>query len=276
MCKKGRKTAVRFGTAVQGLFGAFGGTGAVGCPALEGVTLDRAEDALTQAGHGLFEVFEQVFDLLPLGVAVGRAGVVHDGQRVPGSERADVILGRIEQRADQGDARAVEEGHGLEARNASFVKQGQHVGLDHVVKVVAERDLFAARGERGLVQRAAAHLGTQRAGVFLLPDIEDNLLDLGRDADVFHAQLVAQRLYRREVHLLITHLERNSDDLELLGVKGAQFGQRDQQRKRVLAAGYADRDTVAVLDHVVMVHRTADVREHFLHGLVSKILWFGG
>ena len=35
---------------------------------------------------------------------------------------------------------------------------------------------------------------------------------------------------------------------------------RAQPRPRVLAAGYADRDTVAVLDHVGMVHRTADVR----------------
>ena len=140
--------------------------------------------------------------------------------------------------------------------------------------MVAERDLFAARGLCGLVQRAAAHLGAQRAGVFLLADIEDDQPDLGRDADVLDAQLVAQHPDRGKVHLCIAHLERDRDNLEFLRVERAQLCQRDQQRERVFAAGYADRDAVAVLDHMVMVHRAADVREHFLHGLCLVFLCF--
>ena len=140
--------------------------------------------------------------------------------------------------------------------------------------MVAERDLFAARGLCGLVQRAAAHLGAQRTGVFLLADVEDDRADLGRNADVLDAQLVAQRPDGGKVHLRVAHLERDRDDLELLRIERAQLCQRDQQRERVLAAGHADRDAVAVLDHMVMVHRAADVREHFLHGLCLVFLCF--
>ena len=200
---------------------------------------------------------------------------MHDGQRVPLGERADVILGRVQQRADERDARPVEVGDRLEAGDAPLIKQGEHIGLDHIVKMVAERDLFAARGLGGLVQRAAAHFGAQRAGVFLLADVENDLGDLGRDADVFDAQLVAQRSDGGEVHLRVAHLERDGDDLELFGIERAQPGQRGQQRKRILAAGYADRDAVALLDHMVMVHRAADIGKHFLHGGFSEILWIG-
>ena len=97
-----------FQAAAGGLLGrVLGRSRAVGRPALEGIALDRAEDALAQAGHGLLEVFEQVLDLLPLGVAVRRAGVVHDGQFVPRGERADIVLGRVQQRPDERDARPV-------------------------------------------------------------------------------------------------------------------------------------------------------------------------
>ena len=149
---------------------------------------------------------------------------------------ADVYKRQIQQRPDERDSSAVKKGYRLEAGDAALIKQRKHIGLHHVVKVVAERDLFAAGGLRGFVQRATAHLGAQRAGVLLLADIEDDRANLGRDADIFHAQLVAQRLDRREIHLRVAHLERDGHDLEFLGVKCPQLRQRDEQRERILAA----------------------------------------
>ena len=188
---------------------------------------------------------------------------------MPLGERADIILGRVQQRTDERDACSVKVGHRLEAGDTPLVKQREHVSLDHVVKVVAERDLFAARGLGSLVQRAAAHFGAQRTGIFLLADIKDDRPNLGRNADVLDAKRVAQRPNGGEVHLRIAHFERDGDDLKLLRIERAQPRQRNQQRKRVLAAGYADRDAVAFLDHMIVVHRTADVGEQFLHEYAS-------
>ena len=194
---------------------------------------------------------------------------MHDRQLMALCERADEILRHIKQRADERDVGAVEVGHGLEARDAALIEQREHIRLDHIIEMVAEGDLVAACGLRGLVQRAAAHLRAQRTGVFLVADVENDRSDLGRDADVFYTETVAERLHRREIHFVVAHFERDRDDFELFGIETAELRQRDEQGERVLAARNADRHAVAFLYHIVMVHRAADIREHFLHGVSS-------
>ena len=130
---------------------------------------------------------------------------------------------------------------------------------------MAERNLAAACLAGGIVQSAAAQLGTERAGVFFVADIKHDRADLGGDADVLDAQLVAQRLYRGEVHLIIAHLQCNSHDCKMVRIKAAQLTECYEQRERVLAAGNTDRNPVALIYHMVMVHRTADIGKHFLH-----------
>ena len=238
-------------------------------PAVQRIALHRAENSLPQTRHGLFQIFEELLDLLPLGIAVGRAGVVHDRQLMALCERADEILRHIKQRTDERDVGAVEVGHGLEARDAALIEQREHIRLDHIIEMVAEGDLVAACGLRGLVKRTAAHLRAQRTGVFLVADVENDRPDLGGNADVFYAETVAERLHRRKIHFVVAHFERDRDDLELFGIETAELRQRDEQGERVLAARNADRHAVAFLYHIVMVHRAADIREHFLHGVSS-------
>ena len=52
---------------------------------------------------------------------------------------------------------------------------------------MAERNLAAACLAGGIVQSAAAQLGTERARVFLVADIKHDRADLGGDADVLDA-----------------------------------------------------------------------------------------
>ena len=66
---------------------------------------------------------------------------------------------------------------------------------------------------------------------------------------------------------LVRVLLRNGCDVTVC----AELRQRDEQGERVLAARNADRYPVAGLYHMVMVHRAADIREHFLHGFPSFI-----
>ena len=113
-------------------------------------------------------------------------------------QRGDLLFSRVDQRPDLRDAGAVEEGHGPKAAQPPLEEQGQQEGLHRVVKVVAERELGdPARADR-VVERAAAHLRAQRAGVVLLPHVEDDLLDVGLAAGVGDAQRGAELRHRRD------------------------------------------------------------------------------
>ena len=73
-----------------------------------------------------------------------------------------------------------------------------------------------------------------------MADVENDRSDLGRDADVFYTETVAERLHRREIHFVVAHFERDRDDFELFGIETAELRQRDEQGERVLAARNAD------------------------------------
>ena len=113
-----------------------------------------------------------------------------------------------------------------------------------------------ARTDR-VVERAAAHLRAQRAGVFFLPHVEDDLLDVGPDPGVGDVPLGAERGHGREVHALEAELDRDRLEREGQGVEAAQMVEREEQQQAVLAAGDADRNGVARLDHVIVVHRAS-------------------
>ena len=252
----------------------FSSDGFVRRPAPERIALDGAENTLPHAGIGVLQRAQQLLDFLALGAAVHRTGIVHNGQLQPLGKRADVGLRRVYHRADDRHTGAIQIGHRQKAAESAFVQQRHEHGLNHIVKMMAERDLVAAVCLGGAVERAAAHVRAQRARVFLLADVKHDGLDVGLLRDKFHTQLLAQRRNRREIHLVIAHLQRDGLDLEFLGVEAAQPCERRQQRQRVLAAGHADRNDVAFFYHMVLIHRTADIREHFLHGFPPKRAFF--
>ena len=134
--------------------------------------------------------------------------------------------------------------------------------------MVAERDLLdAVLVHRGR-ERAAAQLGAQRAGV-LLPALEEHdLIDGDVHADVLHAERAAVIRHAVEAHARRARLNGHGDDPERLGIKAAQPRERGECEERILAAGDADGDGIARLDHVVILDAAAHEAQNFLHGSV--------
>ena len=122
--------------------------------------------------------------------------------------------------------------------------------------MVAERELVQVPLTQDVIERAAAHLRAQRAGVILLAHIEDDLLDISFDAGVRYIELPAQLAHGREVHALEAQFYRHGLKLERLRVILPQAGEREEQA--VLPAGHADSHAVALLYHAVIVHGAAD------------------
>ena len=164
-----------------------------GAPAVERQALHRAEYTRFEVGVRLRQHGDELLDLLPLRVLVGRARIVHDGQVVLRRERAHHALCQIEHGADLRHAGPIEVRHRLEAADPSLEQQAHQERLDGVVIVVAERHLGKALLQQRLIQRPAAHLGAQRAGIGLFALLEHDSADLGLFYVLGHVQFLAQR-----------------------------------------------------------------------------------
>ena len=235
-------------------------------PGGEGEALHGGEDLLPQVGVVLGEGADELLDLLALGVAVGGAGVEDHRQFFHFGGLPEHPLRAVEEGTDLGDAHAVQVGHRLEAGEPPLVEEGEEEGLDGVVEVVAQGDLGDAPVPDGVVESAPAHFGAHGAGVLLLPQVEDDVVDLRGEEGVGDAQLLAVGRHRGEVHALapvhMAHVQGEGLHGEGLGVKLRQLGQGGQEGEGVLAAGDPHGDPVAGLDHVVVLHTAAGVAQN--------------
>ena len=198
-----------------------------------------------------------------------RAGRGHDRQRQLVHQRDDAPLAQVEHGAYLRDVRAGHIGAGLEAGDLTREQQVHHEGLHRVVKVVPQRELVAAARLYGVVERAAPHLGAERAGVFLLPRVEHYLADVRLNDGVRHLVGLAPRADRREVHVREAHVYGYCLQLEARGVVAPQVPQRGQQRHGILPSRDADGHPVAGHEHFVVVHAAADkackaIQIHFI------------
>ena len=134
--------------------------------------LHGTKSAAFQTGVAAVEFINQLFDLLALGVAVGRTGVFHHGKFQAFHRVPHQILAAVEQRADLGDLSAVQPGDGLETGQAAFVDQGHEERLDGIIVVVTQSDFVDTSLQHGAVQGTAAHLGAHGAGIFLLTEMK--------------------------------------------------------------------------------------------------------
>ena len=262
--RKGRNTG-RSGPS-QGRF-LRGGTAARvgGSPGGQGQPLHGPEHPVLQPGVAAVELEDQLLHLLPPGGPVGGAGVVDHREGQPLGGVGDHGLAAVEQGPDLGDPGAVQEGHRLEAAQPPLVDQGHEEGLHRVVVVVAQGDLGEPPLRHSVVQRPPAHLGTHGAGVLLLPELEDDPVDLGGHHGIGHVQLPAPGRHRAEVHPRDPQVQGDGLHGEGARIELPQPGQGGQQGQRVLAAGHPHRHAVAGLDHVVVLHTAADQGEDLVH-----------
>ena len=137
----------------------------------------------------------------------------------------------------------------------------QEERVDDVVAVVAQRDLVGAQLLGRAVDHAAAQARAQRARRLALGHLLlDDRIRVRLDDHILHAQLlqvVGQHLFRKARLLLI---EVHRDQFEIDRRALLQRHQHRQHRVRILAAGQAHEDGVAVFNHVEVADGAANLR----------------
>ena len=136
--------------------------------------------------------------------------------------------------------------HGLHLR---AVEHAHEDGLDHVVVVVAQRDLVAAQFPRLAVQVAAAHPGAQVAGIlfFVVDDIE-NIRFKNGDGNAQKPGVVLDHL---AVGLVVAGIHDQKFQLKGKLVVPVKLLKQLGHEHGILAAGNAYGDAVAGLDQII-------------------------
>ena len=131
----------------------------VGVGQLRGADIaHRPGDGLDPAGGFLLPLLQHQPDLATLQVLLAAAQVAgNDRELAPGRVLDDVRLAHVGQRPDHHVLAVVGQQLGRHARQPGVVEQVEEERGDHVVAVVAQRDLGEAVLGRIRVQRAAAH-----------------------------------------------------------------------------------------------------------------------
>ena len=169
----------------------------------------------------LFDVVDQLFHVFPLGLPVGRTAALADREvfRVGG----DVPFFQVDHGADKGELRAVQIDLRCAGGKPPLVEQGEKHRLDKVVRMVAQGDLVAARGERRGVQRAFAHFGAERTGIFLFSHVEHDFSDICLFQEKGDVQLRTEGGEGRKICgvILKIQIHRDRGQRERLGRKAA-------------------------------------------------------
>ena len=232
--------------------------GLIGDDRIEADIFHAAEDMRLHLRIALFQLADELLDLLALRLcllvgAAGRAGIgefagaLDKMQIVRVAPRLDIVLADQIERPDQLHAlkiRAVEfRHHGLDLRAPEHPHQN---GLDHVVVMMAQRDLVAAELLRVAVEIAPPHPRAEIARRFFhVVDRVKNVgfKDLDRDMEpprVFLDDLAVGRTVARVHH--------DKAQLKREFIVQLQFLKKLRHQHGVLTAGDADRDAVARLD----------------------------
>ncbi len=181
----------------------------------------------------------------------------------------EIALAAIGQRPDDDVATVVGHQlgrHGFELAGEEHVEEQR---LQDVVAMMAERDLGRPQFAGDAIQHAAAQARTQRTGGLAFRDhaLDDGIgvLVLDVEGHIDAAQVVGQHLGRK-ARLLLVEIDR--DDVEIDRRVFAQEEQDVEQGEGILAAGKADHDLVAGLDHVEVGNGLADLAAQALGELV--------
>ncbi len=145
----------------------------------------------------------------------------------------------------------------------------QEEGFHDVVAMMAERDLGCAQFGGDPVQDAAPQARAQRAGglAFRNQALDDavGILVFDMVGDTQLVQVGRQDMVG-EIRLFLIQVYR--DDLEIDRRPFAQGHQDIQQGVTILAAGQADHHLVAVLDHIEIADRLANLAAQALVQLI--------
>ena len=126
----------------------------------------------------LIELSEQILCILAFCVAVHRALALYDRKIILVPETDHIHLVNEHQRADHCQVHPVQVGLGRERVKPALKDQRQEHCLNDIVLVMRVSDLITAHFLDSLIQCTFAHFRTERAGIRLFTDIEQDIIDL--------------------------------------------------------------------------------------------------
>ena len=224
--------------------------------------LGSLEEVFLNLGVILFQLRNEAFDFEALGggsfvrmfkaeLLGEAAGALEKVKSVVVAEAADVLLSHEVHGADEfhaGEVSALQLGHhGL---ILAGVEHAHEDGLDHIVVVMAEGNFVAAQLLRMAVEIAAAHARAQIAGGFF--DFIDRVKNLRLEDGQRNAEKLCVALDERAVRVAVTRVHDQKDQFEGNFIAALELLKELRHQHGVFAAGDADRDFVAGLNHLIV------------------------
>ena len=182
---------------------------------------------------------------------------------------ADGFFVEVEHGPDEGQTGAVQIGHRQKTADAPLIDQRKGEGLHGVIVMMPQGHLVGAQFHGGLIQDAPAQFGTQRTGVFLFSDVENDLTDLGPAEGIGYLQPGTQIGDRGEVHLFVTHVQRHRQQFKRYRRMVPQLGQQPQQGQRILPARNAHGNPVSGREHLIIPNALSHLGQQLLHNINS-------
>ena len=149
--------------------------------------------------------------------------------------------------------------HAREHRSRLTAVQNPHqYALDHIVKVMTQRDFVAAELARLFVQQPAPHFRAQKARIFLPLNVRKNVrfeeLQIHVKPLCIALYLLLVLIGKAGVHRQIFYRYRQLSVLFVLA-------KQRRQQQRVLAARHANADFVAAFQQFILVNRLPEFPE---------------
>ena len=119
--------------------------------------------------------------------------------------------------------------------------------------MMPERDLANPVFDGDAVERAAAQVGTEGAGIFFPAYFENYFVYFLFGNDKLRFGLLAEAAYRRNVGTGKPRVKRDGGHGEMLRMEFRKQSQCAKQRQTVLAAAHAYRNTFAFTYHIIFV-----------------------
>ena len=199
---------------------------------------------------------------------VRRAATFYNGKALVRRNAHNFVLVAVNKRANYGNFLSGKPCHRGKAAHAPLVKKVHQKGFHSVLIVVAKGHFVAAVLLCYVVQKSAAHTGAKGAGVCLFAVFKNYIADVGAAQNVLNIPLPAEFLYGGKVVGFAAELrvKGHGDNGVILSQKTPQTRQPCKGCQRILPAGNAHGNSVAVFYHVIVNNRFA----HGAHKLLKS------
>ena len=223
----------------------------------------RGEHRLANVGRLQLEFGDEAFDAGTLEVRLRTAQIARDYREfLLLAVREDLAFLTVRERANDRVAAVIatqDRRHRLELADVEEVHQKRR---DHVVSMMAERDLGAFFLDSDVVQDAATKTAAERTIRVAFGNVcgHDRVSVFFDDAvrHIARLQIFGQHVFGKIGLLLV---EIHSQDVEFDGRAALDIEQQIEQRVAVFAARETDHDAVAILDHREIFDRTTHLFE---------------